>query len=158
MSLKRWQSDRRAKAEAERDILLGECIDNMANIYDEKHARADSLKRKENEREISDLEASHQKKISALKAKYQKELQAEEARHREERRKLQQRQAWEKARVKAEMLKAKMKVIEAKRSITDLQDKVVGMAAAPAPPKECGEGFDDYARVMEDLKDLFKSA
>ena len=51
-----------------------------------------------------------------------------------------------------------MNVIEAKRSITDLQDKVDGMAAAPAPPKKCGEGFDDYARVMEDLKDLFKRA
>ena len=154
MSLKRWQSDRRAKAEAERDILLAEYMDNLDKMYDEEHARADSLKRKEDEREISELEARHQKKISALK----KELQAEEARYREKKRTLRQIQAWEKARVKAKMLKAKMEVIEAKRSITDLLDEIDGMAAVPAPPKQCGEGFDDYARAIEDLKDLFKRA
>ena len=131
MSLKRWQSDRRAKAEAERDILLVECIDKM---YEEEHARADSLKRKEDEREMSELKARHQKKISDMKAKYQKELQAEEARQDTGRRE------------------------ENCSRDRPGRRQVSRPRFVPAPPKQCGEDFDGYARAMEDLKDLFKRA
>ena len=64
MSLKRWQSDRRAKAEAERDVMLAKYMDKICDEGQECE---------EEEWEISDLIASHQ----PLK----KEVQAEEARH-----------------------------------------------------------------------------
>ena len=67
MSLKRWQSDRRANAETERDSMLTKYMDKMTKIYDEEQEC------EEEEWEISDLIVSYQ----PLK----NEVQAEEARH-----------------------------------------------------------------------------